>query len=94
MPKIKRSKDKWARVVDNSMRVFGDTNYDKKIIRVNKKKSKKTAPGEVIKTIIHEEEHRLHPKMHEKTVYKKAREMIKRMNHNQKQRHYARYKGR
>src|SRR3990167_3273412 len=96
-------KHKWHRKVNNKMRDMGRTDYKKKLIEINKKKAKshgRVRPitkgahkyPEVLDTIVHEEMHRGHPKMHEKTVYKKAREMIKRMNHNQKQGHYARYK--
>ncbi len=63
---------KWKRVTDNKMRWHGDIDYDKKIIRVNKAKKKNKKKGEISNTIVHEEIHRQHPQMHEKTVAKKA----------------------
>ena len=63
------ARKKFKRVVDNKMRDFGDTNIKKGVIRVNKKKSRKHPKG-IIDTVIHEELHARHPKMHEKTVRK------------------------
>ena len=85
------------------MRSWGDTNYVKKLIRINKKKSKKnpmhTRPvnkgaqkyPEVLDTIIHEELHATHPKMKHKAIYKKVKRLVKTMSKRQKQRMYNRY---
>lgn len=72
---IKRKKDGYKRVVDNKMRWQGDIDDEKKIIRINKEKSKKKSS--VIRTIIHEEKHRTSPQMHEKTLTKKEAKMVK-----------------
>ncbi len=82
---------KYERVVDNRMHGYGDIDFKKKIIRVNKKRSKKAGPGEVLDTIVHEETHRKHPKMHEKTVRKETKEAIKKMSPTQKSKQYSRY---
>lgn len=82
----------WERVVDNKMKDFGETDFDKKKIRINKKKAKKAGPGEVIDTIVHEELHRKHPKMKEKNVRKKTKSLTGRMSKKVKSKYYSKYK--
>lgn len=89
---MKPSNTKYKRVVDNHMRWHGDIDEDKKIIRVNKSKKKNKHRGEILDTIVHEETHRKHQKMHEKTVYKKTRKIISRLSKKAKKRLYALYK--
>ena len=81
---------KWKRKVDNRMRWQGETDTDKKVIKINKKKSKKKTS--IIDTIAHEEMHVKHPKMHEKTVYKKTKHKVKSLSRKSKQRLYSKYK--
>jgi predicted SprT family Zn-dependent metalloprotease len=70
--KVKKKQYKYK--IDNKMRgAVGEIDYDKKVIRINKKKAKKRGPGEVLKTIKHEVDHLNHPRMHEKTVYKREK---------------------
>ena len=79
---------KWKRKTDNRMHAFGDTDLEKKVIRVNKKKSQKIGKkndGEVLDSIIHEVSHAKHPKMHEKTVRKHTKHLLKKLNPKQKQ---------
>lgn len=66
---------KWKRVVDNKMKSQGDIDFDEKLIRVNPKKAKKKST--VSGTMYHEEYHKTHPQAHEKTVYKKEKEWLK-----------------
>lgn len=55
------------------MHAFGETDLDKKKVRINKKKSlKKGGARELYDTIKHEKIHIDSPKMLEKTVYKKT----------------------
>lgn len=82
----------WKRVVDNKMRSYGETDYDKKTISVNKKKSKKEGPGELLDSIIHEELHAGHPKMKEKNVRKLATKKANKIGDKTKKRLYSRYK--
>jgi len=66
--------------VDNKMKWFGDTDVDKKIIRINKKKSIKHGGHMELKdTVFHEKYHAAHPKALEKTTYKKTRQYIKKL---------------
>ena len=79
----KKSK-KWKRVTDNKMRWYGDTDENKKIIRINKSKKKNTKPGDIIDTIVHEEMHKIHPKMSEKLVRKKTKISVTKLNKKKK----------
>ena len=89
-----KKKKEYTRIVDNKMRWQGDTDTEKKIIRVNKEKSKKkSGSGGVLDTIVHEETHAKHPNMHEKTVYKKTPNIIKTLASATKKKLYARYRG-
>jgi hypothetical protein len=80
----------YKRIVDNNMRWQGDIDEENRVIRVNKVKSKKKST--IIDTILHEEMHKDHPQMHEKTVYKKTKEQIATMLAERKQKFYNKYK--
>ena len=73
------------------MRDYGETDLDKKKIRINKKKSKNGGPGQLLNTIVHEETHARHPKMHERTVRKKTKSLTGRMSKTTKQKYYSKY---
>lgn len=91
-------------VVDNKMRgAFGETNFNTKVVRINKKmhrKAKKTKGRygiskkdcTLINTIVHEQMHIDHPKMHERTVEKRSRAKAARMGKRAKQRMYNKLK--
>jgi hypothetical protein len=83
---------KWKRIVDNKMRWHGDIDDEKKIIRINKSKKKNEKKGEIIDTIAHEEIHRKHPKMWEKTVGKMAKEYVKKVGFKEKKKMYSKYR--
>ena len=77
--------DGFKRKVDNKMNGFGDIDLEKKVIRVNKKRNKKHGGvGELIDTIVHEENHRKHPKMKEKEIRNKTKKDLKKMSLKQK----------
>lgn len=79
---------KYVWKVDNKMKWSGETDTDKGVVKINKTRSRHKA-GKTIKysgkkyktsiidTIVHEKMHVDHPKMHEKTVYKKTPMMVK-----------------
>jgi len=73
MPLTAKGKKVLKRLIDNKMKHFGETDFDKKTIKVNPKK------GDLINTILHEELHAKHPKAKEKTVRKKASSEEKKM---------------
>ena len=80
---------RWKRKTDNRMHAYGDTDIEKKVIRVNKKKSKNSGrKGEVLDTIVHEASHAKHPKMKEKNVRKYTKRLTKKLNRKQKQSYY------
>lgn len=83
---------------------FGETDFSKKTITIDKKKHKRGAKvGHLTKnkdgsenmmtSIMHEEMHKRHPKKSEKAVEKLARAMKSRMSPKQKKRMYAKFKG-
>jgi hypothetical protein len=95
---------KYKRIVDNKMPYYGETDDEKRTIKVNKKKSKDKPSHikpvnkhaskypEVLDTITHEEMHAKHPKMHEKTVRIETRNLMKKMSENKKRKMYSLYK--
>jgi acetyl-CoA carboxylase alpha subunit len=85
---------KWKRVVDNKMRWHGDIDEKKKIIRVNKSKKKNERKGEIIDTILHEEDHRIHPKAYEKTIRKIVKRQLNRIGSKGKKKLYSKYQKR
>ncbi len=90
-PRGKTSRDGYKRVVDNHMRFFGDIDYEKRKIRLNKSKKKNKKPGEILNTIVHEEMHRRHPSMHEKTIKKETKRQLAKMSKRQKEKYYSKY---
>jgi len=85
----KMLKKMYKRKTDNRMHSFGDTDIDKKVIRINKKKAKKQGTkGEILDSIVHEAYHAKHPKAHEKTTRKKTKKIIERLNKKQKRSYY------
>ncbi len=75
--------------VDNKMREgVGETDFEKRIVRINKKRLKKRKEGEIGITLYHElKGHIDHPKAHEKTIYKREKQ-FKKLSEKQKQRLY------
>jgi len=87
-----KSKDGWERTYSNKLKgLYGLTDYAKKKIIVNKKVHKKNKES-IIDTIVHEETHRKHPKMHEKTVRKLTPKKVKTMSAKAKSKLRSRYK--
>lgn len=82
---------------------YGETNFAKKTITINKRASKKDPLykrpvnkgakkyPDVLATAVHEEYHRTHPKATEKTTRKMERKIVKVMTPKQKQRIYGRF---
>ena len=73
------------------MRSDGEIDFEKKVIRVNKPGSKKHKGG-IIDTVVHEDMHRLHPRMSEKVVRKKTATKIERMSSKSKTKQYSKLK--
>jgi len=78
--------------VNNKLKVFGKTDFDKRTISINKKKAKKSpARGELLDSIVHEHTHARHPRMAEKTVRKVTATMLPTLSRKQKKKYYAKY---
>ena len=86
------------------MHSYGDIDYQKRLIRINKKKSKKN-PGrvrpvnkyaskypDILDSIIHECMHRQYPKMTEKKIRKKVLAKVKEFSKRQKAKYYNKIK--
>ncbi len=66
--------------VDNKMRAFGETDDEKREMKINKKKSLKAGgKKELADTLYHEKYHVSHPKALEKTTYNKTAKYIKKL---------------
>ena len=103
LKKAKNAKAKrWKYIRDNKLRgAWGETDYNKKTIRINAKKSK-TNPyfkrpvskrsnkyPDVLGTIVHETLHKNHPQMYEKTVLKQERRRVAKMSKKGKKKMYS-----
>ena len=99
-----KSLKSYKKIVDNKLGGYGETDLGKKIIKVNKKLSKKSplhkrpinkhakAYPEVLDTIVHEVHHVAHPHKLEKNVRKATKKLIKKMGAKTKQKHYSLFK--
>ncbi len=97
-------KKRWQFKTDNKLRgAFGETDYDKKIVRINKRRHAKNQPvrhltknkdgsENMLVTALHEINHVKHPKMGERGVEKLARAMKSRMSKKQKNRIYSKFR--
>ena len=85
--------------IDNKMEAFGEVDFDKKIIKINRKahiKAKKKALWDIpqkdstlINTLLHEKMHIAHPKMKERNIRKITREKLIEMSKKIKNRLYG-----
>jgi len=84
------SEKAYKRMINNKMHSYGDIDWNKREIRINKNKSRKTKGG-IVDTIQHEEIHRIHPKMGERAVKRKTSKDIKHMSSKQKSHLFSMY---
>ena len=101
---MKSSLKGWKIRKDNKLRgAFGEADFNKRVIRINKKKHRKNAnvkhmvrnrdgSENLAVTIQHEINHVRHPKMGERSVEKLARAMVSKMGPKQKQHLYSKVK--
>lgn len=97
MSYYERKQDKklqaYKRLVVSKGKYYGETDTKNKVIKINKK-IHKTKPlhkrryPELADSIYHEREHALHPKMHEKTVYKRTHKAMKTISKKESQKLY------
>lgn len=80
---------KYKKVVDDHTKDFGDTDFDKHLIRINKTMNKKKgSQGELINTIAHEFNHVKHPRMKEKNIEKFTLKTVKHLSKKSKAQDY------
>lgn len=83
-----KTRSGWEYRVNNKLRgAFGEADFDKKVIAINKKAHKQKGES-VIDTLVHETMHKNHPDMKEKTVRKKTPALVQRMSQRSKQKLY------
>ena len=101
-----QDKDKkiWKHVIIKHKSLYGETDFQKKTIGVNKAfhkskgnhrgdiKKNKDGSASLIDSMIHEEIHAKHPKMLEKTVRKVTPRKVKKMSKKEKQKEYNKFK--
>lgn len=86
----------WKVKIKNKVPYYGDVDYKKKVIVINKAlhKKKKGMYGipkkdaTIINTLTHEKMHIDHPKMHEKNVRKNTRTVLAKMSDKHKKKLY------
>ncbi len=95
----KRDLKTWRRVFGKVKGAFGETDFDKKVIKVDRSKHKNKAlynvpkkDSSLINTLVHENMHAEYPKMTEKQVKKKTRTKLKKMGRKQKLKVYSQFK--
>ena len=91
------------RIVDNKLKgAYGETDLSTGTIRINKKRHKskraqrinknKDGTEKMIDTMVHENLHLAHPKMHERTVRKETKRKLAKMTPKQKKKVYNQFK--
>lgn len=101
----KKGHKAYKKVVDNKLdggKSYGETDFTKKVIKINKKAHKakglkrinpnKNGTEKLISTIVHEEKHAKSPYMKEKNVRKFEKKAVARMSAKQKARKYSQYR--
>lgn len=90
---------KTKHIVDNNLKAYGETDAEKKVVKINKVRHKQRVvtptpqkDQTLINTIVHEELHVKHPQMTEAQVRKKARAAVMKGSNKQKQKFYNLYK--
>lgn len=90
------------RIVDNKLKdAYGESDTHNKVIRINKKAHKRMdlkrvnanpdGTESLIDTVVHEEMHVKHPKMHERTVRKKAKMVVKKLSKERRKKLLSKY---
>lgn len=101
---LKKDANIWKHVVAKKSGLYGETDFKKKTVTVNKQyhkskgdhadgiKKNKDGSANLLDTMVHEEMHKDHPKMHEKTVRKRTARKVKRLSRQSKNKFYNKYK--
>ena len=93
-PSDPRKKDGcWRWVVDDRMRNYGDIDYERRVIRVNRAMHKRDGEH-LIDTLFHEELHRLFPRLGEWAVCVMTKGLLPMLSRTYKAQLYARIRDR
>ena len=84
---------KWGWVIDNRMRMFGEVDPNKFIVRINVAKHKRERAS-LIDTLVHEELHILFPRFGETMICAMTERRLRSMSKQQKAKLYARIRRR
>jgi hypothetical protein len=84
---------KWRWVIDNKMRMFGEVDPNKFIVRINVAKHKRERAS-LIDTLVHEELHILFPRFGETMICAMTERRLRSMSKQQKAKLYARIRRR
>jgi hypothetical protein len=84
---------KWRWVIDNKMRMFGEVDPNKIIVRINVAKHKRERAS-LIDTLVHEELHILFPRFGEAMICAMTERRLRSMSKQQKAKLYARIRRR
>lgn len=80
-------------VVDNKMKWYGETDLNKGVVKINRRKARKSGSrGELLDTITHELLHVRYPRLSEKKIIKKTEAKTKRMSKKAKAKVYSKIK--
>lgn len=82
----------WRFKNNNRLNAYGEIDYNKRLIQVNKQKNKE--PGELLDTLVHELMHLKYPKMKEGAVKSRTANKIKKMTQGEKAKIYKLVKNR
>jgi hypothetical protein len=79
----------WRWIVDNRMRHYGETNFERRVVRINRDLHRKD--GELlIDTLFHEELHRMFPYLSERAVCAMTKLLLPTLSPRYRARLYAR----
>jgi hypothetical protein len=84
---------KWRWVVDNKMRLYGEVDPNKLLVRINVAKHKRERAS-LIDTLVHEELHILFPRFGETMICAMTERRLRSMTKREKARLYARIRAR
>ena len=84
---------KWCWVIDNRMRIYGDVDPNRYVVRINVEKHRRERAS-LIDTLVHEELHILFPRFGETMICAMTERRVRSMSKKDKDRLYARIRNR
>jgi hypothetical protein len=84
---------KWCWVIDNRMRIYGEVDPNRYVVRINVEKHRRERAS-LIDTLVHEELHILFPRLGEAMICAMTERRVRSMSKKEKDRLYARIRSR